>query len=533
MNNLKQHISEEMELKIKRDILLCIKENYNANYLNLNHGQEDRLLSYSEEIYDMWLSDLEKKSNPIVKEIFEKGENLTLKIGDLSDTGNIVIPEDMNETSRKAFSSLTRVFTNRELYTNRCSGDKEYEGIKINNGQKIMKFLNNNGKVAEYMAYDLVLNASKTSGGVYVSINPLEVLTASSSSSWSSCYALDGEYAGSIMTHLLNGSMVAFVSTGHSFDGDFYKKNFRTIIPNNTASVALMPTYPKKFVGFEETVKQYVSKTFEKLIPIKVDDSRKPADVLENFADIEVYVEGFYCDYVDGCREVIFALSETRHNSESTTTIYIQDYNMTDYRYLVSPGLIGVIICSECDEYVCGEGYEMENGKHLCDYCYENHLVNCLSCGKETIRDTQYANMCPECRSNEDNSNMCVHCGDRNWDNPIVNFYGEQLTFCKKCLKDEVLINTVAPFEYRSKLSSLLTKMVGLDQNNRRIMVSTGDRSANSIFLRVDFIREVKPALVQKARRAILEYTKKTQNFSIEEIEFEYWDFKKGGRVCL
>jgi len=323
----------------------------------------------------------------------------------------------------------------KDIFQNILSKNFNFKNYNIKSGIKISKALKEfvDNEVDLYFiqtAFSRIIQESKLSGYLYLSVHPLDYLSSSENNSkWRSCHALDGGYRAGNLSYMLDSStIVCYIADEekeqlHSFPS--------TVIWNNKKWRMLLFVSENKnalFAGrhypfFSEILMDKVKDMFvESLGSCYLEwsgwhnDRYDHVKYIKNSRD-DKFLAHVYIpirEHIVSLNQIIKDKSQLHFNDLLNSSCY-QPYYCWDV-YNMHP--IAFNIGNKVKCLKCNSAFIEDPNIMMCPTCeYDaNDYINCYCCGTAIERedsiyiDTEGVNVCPDCF--EEYYGICHNCGD-------------------------------------------------------------------------------------------------------------------------
>lgn len=355
-------------------------------------------------------------------------ENLSVKIT------NAIEREEWykQQYSWMLYSELRTIFSDKNLYDNKVTRTVDYgDRRKLQEGEKLTrclkKLISDKVKVDSLQTeYSKIVNQKTLKGDLCLSIHPLDFLTMSYTSTWSSCFNVfnHGEYrAGALELACSNNTICAYLTSKDlEIEGKYTwnDKKWRAIVTVEPDECIMTgKNYPYQSEELTRLVYEWVAE----LCKEKYGEFDKWEDVKEgDDTEYRVSLEFGYNDFNHGAKYYFIGENkEKATGSETITYGSIPCPECGEKNHFIGESIVcencdGSFYCECCGEHNTGDVYTVMNGgyeEQVCYCCYDDYYRDCESCGESH----HYENMYTDAGGNY----YCDSCRD------------EKLTYCERC----------------------------------------------------------------------------------------------------
>ncbi len=393
-----------------------------------------------------------------------------------------------------------------DIYNNKLSCNLEFDnGVVLTAGSKLTKSLkkiiSDPAKVEKLqIKYSQMMNQKKLTGNLCLSIHPLDFMTMSHTTSWSSCYNLfeEGEYSAGTMS-LLNSpnTIIAYLTTKdmylHSQDDEgnrimWNDKKWRCVVSVNPEEYILTgKNYPYNSDALTELAYEWVRELTGEDKEMFADFSSVPTleeynKQEDKYACVKVTTGYNDADSYDG----LFKLST--HKNLDVISLYIKYKGVicpNCGEYVISPNECNAL-CMDCDDseycYHCDDSTQGDtyygvnvNGETvpLCSYCYSDSYCVCDCCfqahdADNMVQGANYNYYCADCASEMAHCHECDTALDRHQE-----FEYKGKIYCE-CCKDSLLNTEEAKLE--DEIEDVSNSIVGLEVTIAELMTGLEEK---------------------------------------------------------
>ena len=307
------------------------------------------------------------------------------------------------------------VLAKKVFQENMVFEEEGYITVKISKGAKISKFINklsgfDGWKKESFLnEYSKVFNEATIKGNLAISIDPIEILTASVNGyNWSSCFNIyEGEYKASVIDYLSDSkSFIVYLTTREMECGNAIKfddKKWRNWCSVGDTCFTVGKGYPYIDNSLNQEVAEFVNEVFGDIY----DTTNNNSGVTRVQLNDTSYSDGAFLSFalkgqdVDSCiyTDTMFCPCCGKEVSYMATGLELVCEDCSDSVY-----------CYDCGETIpLDEAIRDNDGDCFCECCYDNRYHGCEACGCELQNgDGDY---CDSCR--EELFHECSYCGEQ------------------------------------------------------------------------------------------------------------------------